>query len=573
MIVLTLAVFFTVAMGWMEASLVEASGTRTLDSLEIGDRVVDKSWEWEHRTGSDYSGTGVTWPVTWIVVAKDHYGDDSGVTLMTEELIGLYAFDNSTDRDYEDAQWGYNHWGESGTGDATRGLRPWLNSSGIHSGEGFYQEFSADFQAAVIQVTIPNRCWEAGADYSTQDRVFVPSTTELGDTLHYATDPIGTVYGYFSGASKDDRVAQLGGTARWYWTRSPGSDYGDCVFYVASAGDFYGGYYAYAGNGGRGVRPALNLKSETLVSDIKNADGAYELFVSTPDPDPVAGYTVYLTVSPPGGGTVHGAGTYEEGTNVTVTATPYAGYTFVNWKENGSLLSTAASYSFNVTDNCYLTANFKAKGDLAENYLGSLQFGDRVVDPSWVWEHRTGDDYSGTGETKPVTWIVVAKDHYGAGSGVTLLAEELIGLHAFDNSTDRSASNHWGESGTTNATRGLRPWLNSSGIHSGEGFYHAFSADFQAAVNQVTIPNKEWPAGEAYTTKDRVFVPSTTELRAGTSLTYPIGTVYPFFSGAGNNDRVAQLGGNDNRYWTRSPDAYIYGGYVRVIDPDGSSWG
>ncbi len=48
--------------------------------------------------------------------------------------------------------------------------------------------------------------------------------------------------------------------------------------------------------------------------------------------------------------------------------------------------------------------------------LGDLQVGDRVVDPSWEWEFRSGDDYtldSGAGDpTKPVTWIVVAKDHY-----------------------------------------------------------------------------------------------------------------------------------------------------------------
>ncbi len=170
MVVVMSAGLITAAVGGMEASRVEASGTRTLGSLEIGDRVVDLSWEWEHRTGDDYSGSGETKPVTWIVVAKDHYGSGSGVTILSEDLIGKYTFDNSTDRG--NSSWGYNHWGESGTGNATRGLRPWLNSSGIHNGEGFYRAFSADFQAVVVQVTIPNRHWEEGDDYSTQDQVF-----------------------------------------------------------------------------------------------------------------------------------------------------------------------------------------------------------------------------------------------------------------------------------------------------------------------------------------------------------------------------------------------------------------
>lgn len=50
--------------------------------------------------------------------------------------------------------------------------------------------------------------------------------------------------------------------------------------------------------------------------------------------------------------------TYYEGETCTVAATPNAGYGFVNWTENAAAVSTDASYSFTVTDDRNLVANF-----------------------------------------------------------------------------------------------------------------------------------------------------------------------------------------------------------------------
>ena len=240
------------------------NGTIPLGDLPIGARVVDPSWEWEFKTGENYSGWGGSKPVTWIVVAKNHYDElDGHVTLHSEELIGRHAFDNSAHvRD-----WGYNHWGESGThSSATRGLRPWLNSTGIHSGEGFYRAFSESFKQAVLVTNVSNREWQSGSVYNTNDYVFIPSTTELGDSDHELTYRIGSVYAYFSGVGDAKRIALLGGEVRRYWTRSPASNYGGAfVRHVSSAGDFYD---FRADNDYSGVRPALNLKSEILVSEI-----------------------------------------------------------------------------------------------------------------------------------------------------------------------------------------------------------------------------------------------------------------------------------------------------------------
>ena len=80
-------------------------------------------------------------------------------------------------------------------------------------------------------------------------------------------------------------------------------------------------------------------------------------------------YNVSVMANPTNGGTVSGDGAYQLGQSCTVTATPNAGYTFVNWMENGNVVSTNAVYTFNVTGNHYLTANFQAQ---PQNYTVSV---------------------------------------------------------------------------------------------------------------------------------------------------------------------------------------------------------
>ena len=67
---------------------------------------------------------------------------------------------------------------------------------------------------------------------------------------------------------------------------------------------------------------------------------------------------ISATANPAEGGTIEGAGSYEEGAICTLTATANTGYTFVNWTENGEVVSTEATYNFTVTGDRYLLANF-----------------------------------------------------------------------------------------------------------------------------------------------------------------------------------------------------------------------
>jgi hypothetical protein len=79
----------------------------------------------------------------------------------------------------------------------------------------------------------------------------------------------------------------------------------------------------------------------------------------------VPAYTVATGVSPSYGGTASGGGTFNSNSVVLVTATPIAGFKFVNWTEFGALASTSANYSFNLTANRTLVANFMPGGSSA----------------------------------------------------------------------------------------------------------------------------------------------------------------------------------------------------------------
>jgi Ice-binding-like/Divergent InlB B-repeat domain/Bacterial Ig-like domain len=74
---------------------------------------------------------------------------------------------------------------------------------------------------------------------------------------------------------------------------------------------------------------------------------------------PPAQFVVALSSNPAAGGITIGSGSFNTGTSVTVTATPNAGYSFVNWTNNGNIVSTTPGYQFTLLGNTTLVANFK----------------------------------------------------------------------------------------------------------------------------------------------------------------------------------------------------------------------
>ena len=115
-------------------------------------------------------------------------------------------------------------------------------------------------------------------------------------------------------------------------------------------------------------------------------------------------FTVSVSANPSNGGTVTGGGSYQQGQACTVTATAEAGYTFVNWTEYGSHVSEDANYTFTVTGNRTLVANF-AFSDYSNIILNELN-----GDSKFIEIYNKGDlDFSMEG-------MYIMKDDYVAGA-------------------------------------------------------------------------------------------------------------------------------------------------------------
>ena len=95
----------------------------------------------------------------------------------------------------------------------------------------------------------------------------------------------------------------------------------------------------------------------------------------------VASFQITASTNPEEGGAVAGAGTYDSGATVTLTATASEGYAFVNWTENGAVVSTEATYSFTVTCDRVLVAHFELTDPIGPNPNAVVI----TLDPGWNW--------------------------------------------------------------------------------------------------------------------------------------------------------------------------------------------
>ena len=95
----------------------------------------------------------------------------------------------------------------------------------------------------------------------------------------------------------------------------------------------------------------------TIASNDPDENPVTVSVTAIPDVAPTT-YTVTTSSNPAEGGSTTGDGTYNEGSEVTVTATTNTGWQFVDWTENGSQVSSALSYVFTIQSIRVLVANF-----------------------------------------------------------------------------------------------------------------------------------------------------------------------------------------------------------------------
>jgi len=69
-------------------------------------------------------------------------------------------------------------------------------------------------------------------------------------------------------------------------------------------------------------------------------------------------YTISLSSNPAEGGSTGGGGMFNNDDQITAIATPVTGYTFTNWTEGATIVSSNANYAFTATSNRALVANF-----------------------------------------------------------------------------------------------------------------------------------------------------------------------------------------------------------------------
>ncbi len=103
-------------------------------------------------------------------------------------------------------------------------------------------------------------------------------------------------------------------------------------------------------------------------------------------------------------GTVEGAGIYEQGAEATLKAIPAEGYEFVNWTVDGAEVSTENPYTFVVTANVALVANFKKAAPATETVYFINNKGWSKVN-AYAWEPVQNANWPGVAATKEAEQI------------------------------------------------------------------------------------------------------------------------------------------------------------------------
>ena len=103
------------------------------------------------------------------------------------------------------------------------------------------------------------------------------------------------------------------------------------------------------------LKPAVKQSYKKTTTSTVNSNWPYDPDSETEDTSTVV---ITVNVTPAGGGTVTGAGTYMRGDSVTLQATPAANFGFSHWEVDGQEVSTNRTLTIQANANAQYTAEF-----------------------------------------------------------------------------------------------------------------------------------------------------------------------------------------------------------------------
>ena len=337
---------------------------KALSSLAAGALVKD--------TGTLYNCKAIVWKIA----DKNHAGyPANSVTLITERIISLKCFDaiESGNSDSDRKRYGNNRW-------IYANIRQWLNSqaaagqwySAQHGQDappsnanvwdnyneyqqeaGFLAGFSANFLAALLTTTrtVGKAQVDGGGTESCTDKIFLATCTEVGlsgdvtagsKLAIFSNDASRQAKPTAEAVSKSEYTnSSLNANSPWYWWLADAyASYSCHVRSVTSSGALY---WSGACGGGGGVRPLCNIKSDILVSDNPDSDGAYTIIWNRA---PSAPSTITVPETVRGGSTLEiswGTSTDADGN--------LSGYILERQNNGGSWAQVYKGINRNYTDN------------------------------------------------------------------------------------------------------------------------------------------------------------------------------------------------------------------------------
>lgn len=235
--------------------------------LPLGAHVRDSNSIWDFKYGTNYTGTTVaSEPVQWEIISHDHFGE--GKTL-------LHANNSVTTHVFHEPRANFTAFPWS-----TRLLRTWLR--GV-----FYEHFSDEFKEVIEECETFTR--QGNTSPTTGETVFILSKREYGGTLDNLMNNHGEVIPWFTGfsASFRRRKTRIGETSnRDSWTRSASqvnTNHDNVHFVRSSDGSVE---YTYPVNWPCDIVPVVNINGETLVSDMPDEFGVYDMVFAPSGPEP-----------------------------------------------------------------------------------------------------------------------------------------------------------------------------------------------------------------------------------------------------------------------------------------------